>query len=191
MYEQIRKTLAFTEESTKWTNYRNRFWLPAGQELHTLPGLSSSKLPIPTRTLLPGDTSSDQSLQTLHNWIETCVEHHEICAGRKVNQLPNRVLEIDGEHVYLREHLRNTAMYACLSHCWGQSGPTLKLDKASSRHFFDGILIDRLPKTFADAVNLCTRLGLRFIWIDACCKLPSSIYLYSTKVCSLRHYARR
>ncbi|KAG9195889.1 hypothetical protein G6011_01010 [Alternaria panax] len=60
-------------------------------------------------------------------------------------------------------------MYACLSHCWGTSGPTLKLDKKTYTRFTDGMLIDRLPKTFADAANLCARLGLRFIWIDACC----------------------
>ncbi|CAI9634685.1 unnamed protein product [Alternaria burnsii] len=140
-----------------------------GQELHTQPGLSSSKLPIPTRRLLPGDTSSDETLQTLQNWIETCVEHHETCAGHKINKLPKRVLEIDGEHVYLREHSKTTAMYACLSHCWGPSGPALKLDKTTSSDLFDGILIDRLPKTFADAVRLCARLNLRFLWIDACC----------------------
>jgi hypothetical protein len=118
----------------------------------------------------------------LHNWIETCVEHHEICAGRKVNQLPKRVLEIDGEHVYLREHLKTLTMYACLSHCWGPSGPALKLDKTTSGDFMDGILIGRLPKTFADAVRLCSRLGFRFIWIDACCKSLLLDDVYVTKV---------
>lgn len=107
----------------------------------------------------------------MHSWIETCVEHHEACAKRKINRLPKRVLEIDGEHVYLREHLKTPAMYACLSHCWGPSGPALKLEKTTSSDLFDGILIDRLPKTFADAVHLCARLSFRFIWIDACCKL--------------------
>jgi hypothetical protein len=127
------------------------------------------------------DTSSDQALHTLHNWIETCVEHHGACAGRKINQLPKRVLEIDGTHVYLREHVKTPAMYACLSHCWGPSGPTLKLDKTTRNCLMDGILIDQLPKTFADAVRLCARLGLRFIWIDACCELPFSNKLHRTK----------
>jgi hypothetical protein len=40
-------------------------------------------------------------------------------------------------------------------------------------NFKDGLRIDQLSETFKDAVSLCTRLGLRFIWIDALCKYVS------------------
>jgi len=89
--------------------------------------------------------------------------------------LPKRILEIDGNHVYLREKIDTAAIYACLSHCWGPTGPTIRLDKASFGLLRDGIIIDQLPKTFADAVHLCARLHIDFIWIDACCKFFFSV----------------
>ena len=126
--------------------------------------------PVPTRKLPSEDTSSDRALQTLYNWIETCVKHHGDCAGNKITPLPKRILEIEGTHVYLRERVNTPAVYACLSHCWGPTGPTIRLDKTSFGRLRNGIVIDQLPKTFAHAAQLCKRLGIKFIWIDACCK---------------------
>jgi len=149
----------------------------AGQTAHVARTYSCWEGPIPTRKLPSEDTSSDRALQTLYNWIETCVEHHGDCAGRKITPLPKRILQIDGRCVYLREGLRISAIYACLSHCWGPKGPTLRLDNTSSDRLTEGIIIDQLPKTFADSVHVCQRLGIRFVWIDACCKLLLSVIM--------------
>jgi len=142
----------------------------AGQTSQVARNYSFWRAPIPTRKLPSEDTSSDRALQTLHNWIETCVEHHGDCAGRKITPLPKRILEIEGTHVYLRERVNKTAMYACLSHCWGATGPAIRLEKTSFARLREGIIIDQLPETFAHAAQLCKRLGISFLWIDACCK---------------------
>ena len=147
----------------------------AGQKPRIMHNVTHEVLPVRARNLPSGDTSSDRALQTLYNWIETCVDNHEDCTGRKVAQLPKRVLEIDGRHVYLRENIDTPAIYACLSHCWGPTGPTMRLDKASWTRLTMGIVIDELPKTFADSARLCARLDIRFIWIDACCELLCSV----------------
>jgi len=145
--------------------------LDTGQELQITHNVTQEKLPILTRRIPSGDTSSVQAFETLQDWIETCITHHGACAGHKISKIPKRILEIGSKHVYLREHLSISAMYACLSHCWGPSGPTVRLDKMSFSLLTGGIAIDQLPKTFADSIHLCARLGIRFIWIDACCKL--------------------
>lgn len=142
----------------------------ADQERYIAHKVTRRFLPVLATRLPSEDTSSDRALRTLHDWIETCVNHHGSCARRKFTQLPKRILEIDGRYVYLREGLTTPAIYACLSHCWGPIGPTLRLDNTSSDRLIEGINIDQLPKTFADSVHVCQRLGIRFLWIDACCK---------------------
>jgi len=157
-----------------------------GQEPRITEDVTHKTLPVSSGKLPSGDTSSDRALQTLCNWIDTCVDNHEDCAGRKVAQLPKRVLEIDGRYVYLRECFDTPAIYACLSHCWGPKGPTMRLDKASRARLIKGIVIDELPKTFSDSVHLCSRLDIRFIWIDACCELYCSVVnMYVTKGCAI------
>jgi hypothetical protein len=34
---------------------------------------------------------------------------------------------------------------------------------------FRGIFVEELPKTFRDAVIVCRRLGVRYLWIDSLC----------------------
>jgi hypothetical protein len=127
-----------------------------------------------TSSISTGDTSSDQTLETLSDWIEDCVEHHDSCQQLHLSELPKRILEIEGISVYLREHVITRVKYACLSHCWGSIGPALKLTKTSLPRLEGGLLIEHLPKSFWETVLLCARLGLRFIWIDALCKFLST-----------------
>jgi hypothetical protein len=144
-----------------------------GQEQKDAHTLSNTSLYL--RTLLPPtrETSSDQTLQTLSGWIEACAANHDSCQRFQSHELPKRVLEIGLTCIYLREHLTIRAKYACLSHCWGSDGPALKLTRTSLHQLESGLLIEHLPKTFREAVLLCSRLSLKFIWIDALCKILS------------------
>lgn len=60
-----------------------------------------------------------------------------------------------------------------LSHCWGKK-PTFKLTKNSQPDLEGGILISRLPKTYADAVMIAIMLGVDYIWIDSLCIIQDS-----------------
>lgn len=62
--------------------------------------------------------------------------------------------------------------YASLSHCWGEKGPSIRLTKSSVAQLKEGVYINTLPKTFAEAAKVCLQLGIYYLWIDALCELP-------------------
>lgn len=90
--------------------------------------------------------------------------------------LPTRVLEISGssdqiEGVRLVETQGSKqGIYACLSYCWGdlktQAGQTTRRNLSSR---LEGIPIDDLPSTVADAIRLCFKIGYRYLWVDRLC----------------------
>ena len=61
-------------------------------------------------------------------------------------------------------------VYVTLSHCWGKA-QFLRLEEGSIPEFRRGIALERLPKTFRNAINFARRLGrkVRYIWIDSLC----------------------
>lgn len=63
--------------------------------------------------------------------------------------------------------------YITLSHCWGQSVP-LKPTIFSLQQHIEGIPLKSLPKTFRDAAMICSRIGVRYLWIDSLCIIQDS-----------------
>lgn len=64
---------------------------------------------------------------------------------------------------------RPNNLYVTLSHCWGQSQHyTLNSDTAADLK--KGIKIDKVPKTFRDAIKFASELyNVGWIWIDSLC----------------------
>ncbi|KAH6629280.1 heterokaryon incompatibility protein-domain-containing protein [Boeremia exigua] len=117
-----------------------------------------------------GDTSSTQAATTIKRWIKACQHGHEACRGQpRTFKMPQRILRLTEEHVQLCENVASTYPYACLSHCWGDAGPSLKLTSANIQSMEAGVLVQRLPKTFRDAVEVCLNIGIHFLWVDALC----------------------
>jgi len=58
--------------------------------------------------------------------------------------------------------------YMTVSHRWGDKKP-ISLTQESAADLKGGILVAELPKTFADAVKVAWKLGIRYIWIDSLC----------------------
>ncbi|KAH7086718.1 tol protein, partial [Paraphoma chrysanthemicola] len=77
--------------------------------------------------------------------------------------------------VYLREYLGQEATYACLSHCWGKEGPALQLTSHKVGELKCGVARAHLPRTFQDAVDICGKLNIKFLWIDALCILQDNL----------------
>jgi hypothetical protein len=133
------------------------------------------------RQRLPSqDTKSAEAYQTVNKWLTDCLQHHERCDNRTFSNLPKRIIEITGDYAYLRELHGTQAKYACLTHCWGKKGAALQLNSTTRESLRNGIAKHQLPKTFHDAVQICSRLEIRFIWIDAICK---SYYLWDALWC--------
>ncbi|KAF2823903.1 HET-domain-containing protein, partial [Ophiobolus disseminans] len=65
--------------------------------------------------------------------------------------------------------------YACLSHCWGPQGSPLQLNRGTVQTLRAGIARERLPKTFRDATDICCKLGISYLWIDALCILQDDL----------------
>lgn len=61
-----------------------------------------------------------------------------------------------------------SGVYACLSHCWGDS-PTLRTMSSNIFAHRDFIAWHKLPKTFQDAITVVHRLGISYLWIDSLC----------------------
>lgn len=123
-------------------------------------------------------TSSDESFATIRSWIETCAHRHPICSTGLPGLLPGRVLQIKdaGQTLQVAEMSAPTrANYAALSHRWGPDTAAASLVKANMAEYRKGISIASLPRLFRDAVGVCTRLDMEFLWIDSLCIVQDSL----------------
>jgi hypothetical protein len=59
--------------------------------------------------------------------------------------------------------------YVALSYCWGSQCSVMTATKATVPLLQNGIAISRMPATLRDAIIMTTKLGSKFIWIDALC----------------------
>lgn len=87
--------------------------------------------------------------------------------------MPKRILNLADNRVSLQEGARPNR-YACLSHCWGKSNPPVKTVKATIEGYKKDIPWQMLSKTFQDAVDICRRLGVEYLWIDSLCIIQDS-----------------
>lgn len=123
---------------------------------------------------------SMQALDLLRHWIDECVHTHQDCDQGAPKPLPKRILNIGDTRVYLQESIAGRYRYACLSHCWGPKGPSLRLTTESSGQLFAGVLIQDLPKVFSHAIQLCRKLAIQYLWIDALCRSSSQRAVFHT-----------
>ena len=62
--------------------------------------------------------------------------------------------------------------YTTLSHCWGPQGMTpLRTTKANLDDHLNSIALEKLPRTFQDAIRITRGVGLEYLWIDSLCIL--------------------
>ncbi|KAM5356788.1 hypothetical protein ACJ41O_003434 [Fusarium nematophilum] len=77
---------------------------------------------------------------------------------------------------------KSSQRYAALSHCWGESA-TLKLLSGNKSRLETNINISELPQSYKEAVDVCLRMDIKYIWIDSLCIIQDSTddwatYLY-------------
>jgi hypothetical protein len=105
------------------------------------------------------------------NWIKKCIDSHgDICLASNEAQRPSRLINIRDRRVQLAP-LRCT--YAILSYRWKKKGSQMKLNSSTeSRLSTAGGLADHVGGihiTIKDAIILCERLGIEYLWVDALC----------------------
>ena len=88
--------------------------------------------------------------------------------------LPTRVLDVgeSSQHSSIIKLVESgdfqVERYIALSHCWGKSH-RIRTTKATLEEHKRGILLDRLPTTFQDAIECTRRFDVRWLWIDTLC----------------------
>lgn len=116
----------------------------------------------------------DRSLERAGVWLRQCLDQHS-CG--KSDFCPKRLLDLHEDPIRLLEtndikHFKEP--YACLSHRWGS--PThkrLTSTVANIHNHMKGIAWDEVPKTFQDAIMVCRRMSISYLWIDTICILQA------------------
>lgn len=91
-----------------------------------------------------------------------------------IQPLPTRLVDVGSADGSGPVHLRlskedECGIYAALSYCWGASDLPFITTNESLHERISQIPISNLPATFLHAIQLCRRLGIQYVWIDALC----------------------
>nr|POE65068.1 hypothetical protein CFP56_34736 [Quercus suber] len=120
-------------------------------------------------------SASPAAFRRMRDWMQNCSLHHPKCNKQLRSQsnvsLPTRLLRIgasDGAPCQLILTTDMNVEYAALSHCWGKH-QLLRTIRANLDDHFAGIPLEKLPKTFREAMMVTKHLGIHFIWIDSLC----------------------
>lgn len=87
--------------------------------------------------------------------------------------MPKRLLSLAQDRVVLREDAQPDR-YACLSHCWGKDNPPTRTLKSTIEEHKKDIPLSTLSKNFRDAIDICRRLSVGYLWIDSLCIIQDS-----------------
>lgn len=63
-------------------------------------------------------------------------------------------------------------VYACLSYCWGYPSKENQIGQTLWRNinqYKEAIPVHELPQTVVDAIRLCCKLDIEFLWVDRLC----------------------
>lgn len=92
----------------------------------------------------------------------------EIQSGTKGSAPTLRLIHTDGQHY----------QYAALSYCSGTAQPgdsrPWQTREATLKKHLQGIDRGHLPQTLQDAISICERLGIFYLWVDSLCMIQDS-----------------
>ncbi|KAJ4127763.1 hypothetical protein NW768_008036 [Fusarium equiseti] len=107
----------------------------------------------------------------LRNWMGICEQHHSICQyDREPVSIPRfRLIDINKKCVVQAGDSKRPP-FATLSYVWGRK-PFLRLVKANIEELEKEGCLERLelPPTIEDAITVCEKLRIGYLWIDSLC----------------------
>jgi hypothetical protein len=115
---------------------------------------------------------SDEQIEHARNWLQECKNSHKSCAPHSLTPLPTRVLDlgtsIDGTGgLHLYESEGGVGEYCTLSRCWGSK--PFETTTANIANHKAGINSSALPQTFQNAIVICRKLKMRYLWVESLC----------------------
>jgi hypothetical protein len=113
----------------------------------------------------------------IKKWFKTCRESHFACDKHVTTPLPTRVIDVGSIEAGLSERIfvseGKCADWVALSHCWGGEIPE-STTTANLQDREQLLVVDELPRSFRDAIQITRWLGYRYLWIDSLCILQDS-----------------
>jgi hypothetical protein len=125
---------------------------------------------------IPPDTGDPAVAEPALSWLRKCLENHERCGrGQDPDFFPPRLLDVSGNEprLILTNLETPDGPYATLSHCWGPNPTFLRLTSSLIKEMQIQILTERLPENFRNAIQICRRLRVKYLWIDSLCIIQS------------------
>jgi hypothetical protein len=124
-------------------------------------------------------TGSTESFDIAKKWIDECMFNHMKCSvneGSGPIWKPTHLLDVTvkgpggvpGIKLVDGMFLDGFTEYVTLSHVWGRA-KSIRLHKGTLKALRQGVSANSLPRTFAEAAMVASKLGYRYIWIDALC----------------------
>ncbi|OCK75987.1 HET-domain-containing protein [Lepidopterella palustris CBS 459.81] len=153
-----------------WSQIRHP--IRPAQNLSTMPDLSESW----PDHYIPPSTGDPAVSRLALSWFESCLEKHKNCGrGQDTSWTPLRLLDVSGEEprLILTESEKPNGPYATMSHCWGPNPSFMRLTATNVEGMLNGISTEQLPENFRNAIEICRRLKLKYLWIDSLCIIQS------------------
>lgn len=121
-------------------------------------------------------------------------EHNDDCARPSplpaaTDSKPARLLhiQVDEENTVVRVKLVDTPVqigfrYCALSYCWGNAKFVTSTTETYKSHYRDGIAVEKLPRTYQDAIYVAHSIGVHYIWIDSLCIIQGYASDWETEI---------
>ncbi|KAI0385255.1 heterokaryon incompatibility protein-domain-containing protein [Hypomontagnella monticulosa] len=128
---------------------------------------------------LTPNTGPGQAWFVARQWLQTCLDSHQSCRQDKEDFQPTRLIYI-GEspnnpaRLCHTKDLPSRVPYISLSHRWGNI-QIFRLLHENIEQLGKELPLDKLPKTFLDAMEVTRCLGLEYIWIDSLCIIQDDV----------------
>ncbi|KAK0619601.1 heterokaryon incompatibility protein-domain-containing protein [Immersiella caudata] len=117
-------------------------------------------------------TLGDVEVAAIRSWL---AEEYKLENRASPPELPTRVIDVEPNsssaacRIYQAQN-QERAQYAALSYCWGQGGAQqVTSTRCNIADFSRELPTTSLSATARDAIQVCRKIGLRFLWIDALC----------------------
>jgi hypothetical protein len=129
-------------------------------------------------------SGSDSRLTTMKSWLDTCNQEHSHCQASSIRHgisaLPARAIHVPPTQrpalISVQEISGESSLrYATLSHRWRDQASMPKLMRNNVHALQKGVIIEALPKIFIDSMEMCRRLGIQYLWIDALCIIQDDV----------------
>ena len=116
--------------------------------------------------------------------VEADEDAHRWCQKVESSAIPaTRILDLAGATtgiVRIVETVGRTGRYVALSHCWGDpKRRPIMTTQATLKDHMSGIAMSSLPRSFNDAIKVCLRLNIKYLWIDCLCIVQDDRYDYN------------